>query len=119
MTGTFYLVCGQRESPLIVVCFRRAWIPELYIQVNKLWSRLTSRIPTWLLIMLSGLITQSMLSFMHRNDPKTGEKAKKQGDKEVVLVETVPVETVVVEAKKTKKNEGDKGAVRTRAKKGK
>lgn len=103
---------------MIVSC--RAWIPELYIKVNKLWARLTSRIPTWLLIMLSGLITQSMLSFMHRNDPKTGEKAKKQGDKEVVVSETVPVETVVVEAGKTEKNKGDKkAAARTRSRQGK
>lgn len=95
-----------------------AWVPELYIKVNKLWSRLTSRIPSWLLIMLSGLITQSMLTFMHRNDPKAGDKVKKPGEK-VVVVETVPVETVVQAGETDKKDGAGKVTARVKSKKGK
>lgn len=90
-----------------------AWVPELYIKVNKLWSRLTSRIPSWLLIMLSGLITQSMLTFMHRNDPKAGDKVKKPGEKVVV------VETVVQAGETDKKDGAGKVTARVKSKKGK
>lgn len=97
-----------------MIAYFRAWIPELYIQVNKLWSRLTGRIPTWLLIMLSGLVTQSMLSFMHRNDPRVGDKTK-QGE---TVVETEKVEAVVVDAK-PEKNDEKKASARVKSRKGK
>ncbi|KAJ9107066.1 hypothetical protein QFC19_002936 [Naganishia cerealis] len=44
----------------------RAWMLTVYIKVNQLFTRLTDRIPSWLLVVISGIITQSMLTFMHR-----------------------------------------------------
>jgi hypothetical protein len=59
----------------VMVFEYRAWMPTVYIKVNKLWSRLTDRIPSWLLVILSGMITQSLLGFMHRGNGNTNVKS--------------------------------------------
>ncbi|GHJ84042.1 hypothetical protein NliqN6_0444 [Naganishia liquefaciens] len=71
----------------------RAWVPELYIKINKAWTRLTSIFPSWLLVVLSGVLSQALLTFMHRNDHKKAPKpveGKTEDAAAVVEVETVP-----------------------------
>jgi hypothetical protein len=58
---------------------------------------MTSIFPSWLLVIMSGIITQSMLRFMHRNDGKK-ELPKKtvEGEKKAGVAR---VPAVVVEKK--------------------
>lgn len=35
-----------------------------------LWSRLTSRFPTWVLLLGSGLLTQSIMQYLHAKKPE-------------------------------------------------
>ena len=95
-----------------------AWVPELYIKINKAWTRLTSIFPSWLLVVLSGVLSQALLTFMHRNDHKKAPKpveGKTEDAAAVVEVETVP-EKQSVEVKTPQKKAQAKTA---KTKKGK
>lgn len=79
---------------------------------------MTSIFPSWLLVIMSGIITQSMLRFMHRDDGKK-ELPKKavEGEKKAG---TVGVPTVVVEKKNVEAAPAQKKApVKGKGKKGK
>lgn len=89
-------------------------MPELYIKWNKVWTRLTGRVPSWLLVIISGMITQSMLSFMHRGDPKAGEKAK-EGEKDIVVSDTAAIKETGPKVEATEK----KAPIRVKSKKAK
>ncbi|KAJ9103997.1 hypothetical protein QFC21_002460 [Naganishia friedmannii] len=77
----------------------RAWMPTVYIKVNKLWSRLTDRIPSWLLVIISGMITQSMLSLMHRGNANKNVKDANTEKVQVAAIEPVSNAPVTVSAK--------------------
>lgn len=47
-----------------------AWILNAYIRVWALWSRLTSRFPTWVLLIGSGLLTQTIMQYLHAKKPE-------------------------------------------------
>jgi hypothetical protein len=79
---------------------------------------MTSIFPSWLLVIMSGIITQSMLRFMHRNDGKKelpkksleGEKKTGAVSGPTVVVEKKSVEATPVQKKvPVKASKGKKG----------
>lgn len=76
-------------------------MPTVYVKVNKLWSRLTDRIPSWLLVIISGMITQSMLSFMHRGNGNRNVKSIRTQNVQVVATKPPVAETPMSTSEET------------------
>ena len=103
---------------ILAIPLSSAWVPALYVKINKTWTRLTSIFPSWLLVVLSGVLSQSLLTFMHRNDNKKAPRPVAGEKKKAIAVEeatSVP-EKQSIEVKSTQKKAPAKT---TKAKKGK
>lgn len=88
LSDWLHISCHSSNPVLIVHLYRRAWMVNAWIVFQDGWTRLTSHIPSWMLVIITGLITQSLLSWLHKPDPKkeAEEKAKKAADAKKRLV---------------------------------
>lgn len=92
----------------------REWVIDFYVYLSKFWAKATARVPGWLLVIITTMATQQILSFLHRNDkpavkPPVVKKSTVAIKTNEPTVEKIEAKTTATEGKSTKVETRRKG----------